>query len=387
MKGAIHTDEKCPVCGGTLRHDENRDGFFCADHKAKIIPDKMRVQFGRDVRRRFGGGNYRAARQFLEGLRWKTVEGTFDHRDYQAENPLGFEVLARKWLAHKQPAVSYNHFRNIRRDIDKAISTWGPLNVKAIGFGEIQDFLDSLDLSSKSKHEMRSTLHGFFTWVCRREKSIEMPDMPDIKFTLGWRNIVDIDTQSAIIEEVKRISYDINPKIWIGIKWLATYIAFRPNELRMMKESEINVSGFFVVPKPKEKIPKLIAMLPEDIELYNEHRGMPGLYFFRHIKRKGQKPGAHFGKDYLYTWWKRACDNLGVEGVDLYGGTRHSTATSLGKDFSQEEIMKAGTIHKSNKAAARYIQAEANNSIDIYRHIADRRSGGKVVPFKKTKGE
>lgn len=85
MKGAIYTDEKCPVCGGKLRHDENKDGFFCEKHPEKrIIPDRMRVYFGRDLRRKFSKGNYQAARQFLEGLRWKTVEGTFDHRDYQA---------------------------------------------------------------------------------------------------------------------------------------------------------------------------------------------------------------------------------------------------------------------------------------------------------------
>ena len=386
MKGGIYTDEKCPVCGCILRHDENRDGFFCEQHpKKRVIPDRMRVHFDK-TKRRFKNGQYMQARQFLEGLRFKTTEGTFDHRDYLASNPLGFDTLAEKWLAHKKQYVSQNHYRNIKRDIEKAKAVWGYTNVKAIGYGEIQDLLDSVQLSSKSKSEIRSTLHSFFQWVCRREKTVEMPDFPDVKFTFRWRNIVDIDTQSAIIEEVKRISWEVNPKIWIGIKWLATYIAFRPNELRNLKESEINVSGYFVVPKPKEKIPKLIAMLEEDAELYNEYRGMPDLYFFRHAKGNGSaQPGSQFGKDYLYKWWKRACKNLGVTGVDLYGGTRHSTATSLGKDYSMHDIMKAGTIHKSNKAAQRYIQAEANNSLDIYRHIAERRQGGKgkVVPFKK----
>lgn len=389
MKGSIYTDERCRKCGGVLRHDENRDGFFCENHpKDRVVPHKMRVHFGKEVKRRFG--DYRSARQFLEGLRWKTVEGTFDYRDYCGANPLGFDTLAEKWLRHKeQSGVSKNHLRNLRREIGKAVAVWGPTNVKAIGYGEMQDLLDSLDVSPKTKAEVRSALHSFFAWVCRRERQVEMPDIPEVKFTLGWRKIVDIDTQAAIIDEVQRISWDINPKIWIGIKWLATYIAFRPNELRNLRESEINVSGYFVVPKPKEKIPKLIAMLPEDIELYNQFRGLPDLYFFRHDKGNGSaKPGSQFGKDYLYKWWKKACSNLGIEGVDLYGGTRHSTATSLGRDYSMHDIMKAGTIHKSNKAAQRYIQAEANNSLEIYRHIAERRSGskGKVVPLKKSEG-
>lgn len=389
MKGSIYTDEKCPICGGILRHNEHRDGFFCENHpKRRIIPNSMRVHFDERVRKRFK--DYRAARQFLEGLRWKTSEGTFDYRDYQPDNPLGFENLANKWLAHKKQYVSHNHYRNIERDIKKAISAWGQMNVKAIGYGELQDFFDSLKLSSKSKSEARSALHSFFTWLCKREKTFDMPDMPEIKFTLGWRNIVDIDTQTAIISEVKRISWNVNPKIWIGIKWLATYIAFRPNELRMLKESEINVSGFFVVPKPKERKPKLIAMLPEDIELYEQYRGMPNLYFFRHIRRKGQKPGAHFGKDYFYTWWRRACANLGIEGVDLYGGTRHSTTTALSEHFTKEQIQDAGTIHASNKAFMRYYQAETKNSQAIYAKAADLQKDkkGKVVSFlKKDQGD
>lgn len=387
MKGGIYTNERCPNCGGVLRHDENRDGFFCKNHPdSRIIPEKMRVKFGRQVSRRFYNGQYMQARQFLEGLRFKTVEGTFDFRDYVSDNPLGFRTLAEKWLLHKQHHVSKNHFRNIKREIQKAVDVWGQTNVKAIGYGEIQDFLDNLDLSGKSKAEARSTLHTFFTWVCRREKSIAMPDFPEIDYQLGWRNIVSIDTQQAIIEEIKRISWDVNPKIWIGIKWLATYIAFRPNELRMLKESEINVSGFFVVPKPKEKKPKLIAMLPEDIELYQNYRGLPDLYFFRHIKRKGQKPGAQFGKDYFYTWWRKACKNLGIEGVDLYGGTRHSTTTALSEHFSEQQIMDAGSIHKTNKAFKRYYQAQRNMSIDIYQKVSEmQKDGEKVVPFKKAK--
>lgn len=387
MKGTIETQERCPVCGGGLHHDENRDGFFCKIHPdTKIIPEKCRVRFGRKTSRRFSNYHYPEARQLLEGLRFKTIEGTFDHRDYLGDNPLGFDTQAAKWLQYKKKSgISHNQYRDIKCNIEKCISAWGPTNVKAINYGEIQDLLTSLDLSQKSKSNLRSAINQFFTWLTRREKNIPMPDIPEVTFTLGWRNIIDIDTQSAIISEVRRITWDINPKIYIGIRWLSRYIAFRPNELRNLKESEINVSGFFVVPKPKEKTPKLIAMLPEDIDLYQQYRGLPHLYFFRHTKGNGAaKPGQQFGKDYLYKWWKKACANLGISGVDLYGGTRHSTATSLSQQFTSDQIMKAGTIHKSNKAAQRYIQAEANNSLDIYQHVADRQGTGNVVRLSST---
>ena len=40
--------------------------------------------------------------------------------------------------------------------------------------------------------------------------------------------------------------------------------------------------------------------------------------FFRHIGGiSGVAVNAAFGKKYLYKWWVKACDNLGIKGVDL----------------------------------------------------------------------
>ena len=49
-----------------------------------------------------------------------------------------------------------------------------------------------------------------------------------------------------------------------------------------------------------------------------------------------------FGNKYLYKWWKKACSNLGIEGVDLYGGTRHTSTTTLTDHFTPEEIRSQG---------------------------------------------
>jgi hypothetical protein len=51
----------------------------------------MRVRFGKSQLR---FTIYREARQFLDGLRVRVVEGTYDERDYQNDNPLGFSNQA-----------------------------------------------------------------------------------------------------------------------------------------------------------------------------------------------------------------------------------------------------------------------------------------------------
>jgi hypothetical protein len=115
-----------------------------------------------------------------------------------------------------------------------------------------------------------------------------------------------------------------------------------------MRERDVDAkAGLFFVLHTKEGKEKLVPMLDEDKELVKSLPiGFPDLPFFRHAPGvSGCKAGQPFGEKYLYKWWKRACDNLGINGVDLYGGTRHSTATAL-REFLSPEQIKAGTMHK-----------------------------------------
>jgi integrase len=236
---------------------------------------------------------------------------------------------------------------------------WGShRNVKTIDYPDIEDFLLDQECSEKTRSNIRSCIHDFFVWCCKRER-FPIPDMPEIDFELGWREIINMDIQAKILDEIKQIAPF---KVWLGVKWLATYVSIRPGELRQLKENHVDIkNGLLIVPNPKEKKPKLIPLLDEDIELI---KSLPktldkDLLFFRHIKGNGAaKPGQMFGKDLFYKWWKRACANLGIEGVDLYGGTRHSTVTALGEYFSAREIKDSGTFHSSNKAFERYMQGE-----------------------------
>lgn len=109
-------------------------------------------------------------------------------------------------------------------------------------------------------------------------------------------------------------------------------------------------------------------MIDEDIEiLKGMPRGLPELYFFRHVKGiSGVGVGEKFGERYLYKWWKKVCEKLEIEGVDLYGGTRHSSVTALRGILTPEEIRTSGTLHTTNKAFDRYIQVKSSDSLKIY---------------------
>ena len=135
-------------------------------------------------------------------------------------------------------------------------------------------------------------------------------------------------------------------------------------------------------------------MLDDDIELLNSlPRALPDLYFFRHPAGiSGCKAGQRFGQRYLYKWWMKACANLKIKGVDLYGGTRHSTVSALASVLSPDEIKVHGTQHSTNKAFERYFQRKASDSLKVSKAVTglqqvynqkDDGKKGKVLKLKE----
>ena len=112
-------------------------------------------------------------------------------RDYQKNQPLGFETQSLKYLERKRQKVSANQYRDIRRNIYKAIDAWGQKNIKTIGYAELDDFLFGLPVSEKIRANAKSALLGFFKWLKKRDQ-IPIPAFPDCEFELGWRNIIDL---------------------------------------------------------------------------------------------------------------------------------------------------------------------------------------------------
>ena len=379
MIGGIYSDQRCPICHARFS-DNFKTALICPNH-----PDQQashfRVYF-KGVTKRFS--SYQEASRQLTGLRFETDNGKFDPREYRKSKPLGFENLASQWLKIKEKEVKKSSYRKIADHLHKACKFWGNISIKEIGFKEIQLFLLSLEgLSDKTKHNHLSSLRQFFGWLKKAKVVESRPDFPEIRFELAWRKTVDKDTQQAIIEEVYRISYLVNIKIWIGIRFLSTYFNLRPGELLNIKEGDIDFrQGEILIPHPKEKRPKKVFLLAEDVELLRSlPRGLPDLYFFRHGRGlKGVKAGDRFGDKYLYKWWVKACDNLGIEGLDLYGGTRHSTVRGLRKYRTPEEI-RMGSMHSTNKAFERYFRVEPDDLRDIYKDAQSLKHEKTYKPF------
>jgi hypothetical protein len=73
---------------------------------------------------------------------------------------------------------------------------------------------------------------------------------------------------------------------------------------------------------------------------------------------------------------------LGVEGVDLCGGTRHGLATAL-RQFRAPEEIKRSTMHSTNKAFERYFQFEGDDLREIYGDTRLAPPGTRLAPKKE----
>jgi integrase len=395
MKGRIYTSQKCFHCQSPLKYIEGRGYLQCETHHEIKWTGSCIVRFGREHTKRFK--TVLEAERHLTYLRVQTDNGSFDQREWARNQPLSFLSLREKFLeAKSKTGISPKQIRHINRVLDLAGKSWDTLQIKDIAEGEIDDFLSAdHGIGNKTLSNWKTVLVDFWTWVVRREKrrsKLDMPEFPDIHFSMEMKTVVSVADQQAIIEEVKRISWQHNPRIWLGIKLLSIYPRVRPGELMNVKEGHLNLTeNWIVFPHPKEGEPKFIHILPEHAALIKEIRdmapAMPNVYFFRHLKSGTvYKVGKKFGPEYFNIWWKRACKNLNISGVAVYAGTIHSTVTALGKIMSPEQIKNNVTGHTSN-AFQRYFLPDHNEKISATRKVAEMQGEQHVNNIKTIKSK
>ena len=375
-RGSIHSEQVCPVCGSRFKNRDSKDlpsipeglsypkGLFCPNHP-HVSPTRFMIRFGK-FSKRFS--SFEVAEDFLNGLNFEKRTGTYDPRDYLIQSrPLSFSKIADEWLELKTAQIKKSSITSFKSGVERAQTKWGHTNIKEIKYADIEDFLNSYPGSSKTRLNISIALKQLFIWAADRYEISEIKKWPKIgNVQMAFRDTVDIHTQEAVLDDIK----EHEPfRVWLCIKWLATYIAIRPGEMRGLKEGQVDRSrGILIIPHPKEKEPKIIPLLDEDIEIIRAlpHAFDPTMPFFRHEKsiKGGTAAGDSFGHNVIYRSWKRACSRLGISGVSLYPGTKHSTAMGIRQASTFEEVRLA-TGHKTNKAFERYVRTEGNAMKEI----------------------
>lgn len=359
--------EVCPACGSNFANKiSNPDGSktrverpFCPNHPG-IHPTRYRVMFGQICQHH---KSYETAVMSLNGLRHEHNSGTLDERDYQIKaKPLSFDRLAEEWLNLKAGQIKPASLRAIASGINKAQIAWGDVNIKSLKYSHFEDFFAAYPGAPKSKANALAALKQFWQWAVDRYGIPPAKKWPKLGYIeMAFRDTIDLSTQEAIINNIKTHE---PLRVWLGVKWLATYIAIRPGEMRGLTEGQVDRQrGVLIIPHPKERRAKIIPLIEEDAEIIKNlplafDSSMP---FFRHETTAGRaRSGRMFSLKQFYNAWGRACKRLGVTGVTLYPGTKHSTAMGLRAIYTPEQI-KAQTLHSTSAAFNRYFQTSGED--------------------------
>lgn len=275
----------------------------------------------------------------------------------------GFTNTSKRWLVEwVKTNVTPKTAKQYELYVARAAEFFGDKPVCTIRTRDIQAFLNTqTHLKPKSKATVAACLKSFYTWLEYEEIVDRSPRFPKIKYRLGSRKTVNKESQSAIIDEIRQLTGQPAPKAWVAIKWLSTYVCLRPGDIARIRECDVDRRNRVVyIRNPKASEPYEVPLTPADVELLNSiPAGDPEQPFFRH------NSGQPFGPTFLYDTWKRACKNLGIEGVDLYGGTRHSSVRALRHTHTPEQI-KWATLHRTNAAFERYFSVDSEYLTNVY---------------------
>ena len=388
MKGNLYPVGKCPECGSKFIHVEPR-GIWCPNHPF-ISPKKFILRFGRDISKSFT--TYDRAYRFLTGLRYETEEGKFDPRDYKSSNPLGFSNIIDQYISDRASDTKKKAtVKKYKQRLEWAKQYFIQRNVKHIKHKDLTAFINWLEdkgKSSKYIYDILNCIRMVYNWLLINHDIAQdqCPVYPEYKPKMAKRKLVSKVDQQAILDQLYNDVFEINSKIYIGILFLTTYLNIRPKELREIREEDIDLNRGMITLTAlttKEREEKTIYLLPDDIDLLKSVKmTFPKNYFFTHTEGSAHSParaGDRIGKDTFYLYWRRTCKKLGIEGVPLYPGTRHSSAVALKESGVSTEDIKRGTGHSTNKAFERYLQVSGSELRKLY---AQTRKNN-VVPISK----
>jgi integrase len=385
--GGIYSDSRCPLCGSAYV-DDKKSALRCPDHPQHIA-GRFKVKI-RGSSARFD--SYAEATQYLRAKREDVANGIHKVTTLTLGEVVD-EFLNFKRDLVKMRQIKASTVRTYRARLGRITGYLGlDTKVDKITYRDLHSWIYGSDYAPKAIYdtyvvfkEMVLLAHDLGDWPT-------LPKFPpwrlDLDKVMKKRKTIDKAMQTRILDEIYKFEWARAPRLYIGIKFLCTYINVRPGELLSTNEDDLNrQEGILVIRNHKTGItPKVVRLLREDVDLLNTlPRGVPGMPLFRHdhpVQRV--KVGARFGQAAFSRSWKRACDHLGIKGVDLYGGTRHSSAIALYREagFSPETVKKA-TGHRTSSSFNRYFNVTMDDVAEIHRAAAPK-SGYLTLEYEKS---
>jgi len=388
----IRTKEKCPRCGRKFVHVEGL-GMVCL--KCKTTPRRYYIDLywqGKKVRiysDKSGQtlSSYEQAKRLASKIEYEIEHKTFDPSKYVKSDfqSFLFENYIQRWLDFSESRLKPSSFKSRKVLAFKyLIPYFKSKDIRELRTADIQDFYSFLkkkNLSLKTIYNILAELKALLNFAKKREDIEKVPVFPKVK--VEEKPIVWL-TKEQQMNLLKAIPEKHRP-IFI---FLFTY-GCRPGEARALKWDCIDFINKLIYIKrtfshrklveiPKEGKWKVFPLLPHIEKLFKHlYKNRTGVSEFVFVPGSG---GKWYGEKILPKLWKKACKDVGIDGVTLYEGVRHSFAMQrLSAGFSYEEV-GACLGHSDVRTTRRYGRLMAQNLIKVFEV-----QSSKIIPFPETR--
>jgi integrase len=299
------------------------------------------------------------ARRLLEKIRGQVADGT----------PL-VEVLARyqpadakanlvptwvaRWLEVKERQTesgdrSPTYLIELRRyaGTDGHFSWWKNHGIQDVSYGTLEDWslwLADRSLSPKTRRNVIGAFRSFLGWLKQRGEIRDVPQAPLPRLPEYVPRVLSIEEQDLILEAI--------PDGARGIFLAMAHLGLRPGEARAADVSDYR-DGWLTIDKAfkgtqgsapirgtktgqAKRLPVgewLAAWIAQHVDPTSRLLGGP-LFV-------NPRTGRRWTHCVLRDQWIRAAESVGLEGVRLYEGTKHTMATDAVRRGVSERALQA----------------------------------------------
>ncbi len=379
----IRTKERCPRCKGSFR--ETPLGLVCPRcfttprrYFVDLCWEGERVRLYSDKR-----GNplssWEQANQLRQQIAYEIENRVFDPSRYVLRDQKEFLLrnYIEKFIEHSErkgikPASLKPRMRILRTHVLQFFEEVCRItDIRDLRRKHIEDFVEHLRKAGKSPktiYNVLAELKALLNFAHRREDLEKVPQFPEIKIPERIPQGLELEVQ---LEILKRIPEEHRPIF----QFMMIY-GCRPGEARALMWDCINFSSKEILIKrtfshrkivelPKEGKWKVLPMHSGIEEILRElARRKRSLFVFSHSR------ADHYGEALLSKLWRKACAEIGLEGVSLYEGVRHSFAYQLLKQGLSYEEIGAYMGHSDVRTTRKY--ARLNPKLITLSEVEDR---------------
>ncbi len=325
------------------------------------------------------------ARRVLEAIRSKVAEGRpldeviAEYLPTDAK-PNRIPTWIARWLEVKRAETeagerSPTYLRELERYARPGgyFSFFNERSIHELTYGHLEDWSLSMardQLSPKTRQNALGAFRSFLRWLKRREVLLKVPETPAVKVDEYLPRVLSIEDQDRVLREI--------PDEERGIVLALAHLGIRPGEARALDVADYQ-DGWLTVDKAV-KGPGADA--PIRGTKTGKGKRLPGSdelreWIERHVDRVGRLSGAPLfvnprtGKRFthyaLRDTWRRATEAVGLEGVRLYEGTKHTMATDAIRRGVSEHALQTFLGHADARSTRRYARISEHALIAVLR--------------------